>query len=1244
MALKDSLRSTSTIRVIDLVSEGEIVGLVDGANSVFFDEISSGDREGVTIEERVGLPSQVPMEGFPELETEVAVGTQIKFKSPYIGVVIDTPVDALRIKVRVPALFFINEAGVTKPTTLVVYADRRIVGEDWEQVFTDFIDGKSSGNYERSYRMAKPAGSTGAWEFRISRGTKDSKDIKLQNDLYISTYTLLTEVKLEYPDSAVYGLTVDTGIFGTRIPTRSFEVKGRIIQVPANYYPEGRDQNNFFLWSEEFDNAAWTKQGGAITANAVIAPDGILSADTFIEDSSTGSHRVLQAYSAHLDATKYVFSIEIKASTRSWVRIQAGSTRYPASSYVFFNSTDGSIGNVGAGIVDSSHYGVEMTAEGFYRFWVAATTTAAGNDGWSVFLETGNGVFSYTGDGSSGLHFWGAQIDAIETIGEYRKTTDTVVAFTGVGRSYWGIWDGTFKQAWTDNPAWVMYDILTHPRYGLGGDISVAQVDKWGLDVIGRYCDELIPDGEDGTEPRFTFNGVISTAKEAYNLVNMFASVFRGMAFWSSNQVAFSQDSPQDYTKIITPANVIKGNIDYPDTSMKAKFSVAAVSWNDPSRKYRINVEVVEDASLIDRFGWKPAQVVAMYCTSRGQANRMGLWLLRSPDLVATWRASIDHADLGLGEIVAVADPAYAGTRFGGRLLTGSTVSSLVIDSSVDILVSSVYTISVVLPDGSVETVSVTNSPGVTSVITVSPDLSQLPIDAAMWAISASEASLRLFRVMTVTEIDPMVYEVSAVLHDALLTTEIEQDVTLTRETFSTLPTGSLGIPIDPVFTQSVIAEGSILRTVITLSWTAPDDGRVIEYEVSKRLEEESVFNREGTTSDNFFDLIDIADGEITLRVRSKDALGRASDWAEIFGLVNIHSADLSAITSFRLDVTDLMVNLGWSVIPDLLLSHYELRYSADITTPEWGSAQVLVERISKSSTETTTPAIAGSYLLRAIGIYGQTSPVVYTVLGDDRINPKNVVSTLTQDPDWLGTKTNLFVTDADELRLGGSSFMEDWNTLAEVISLTMGLGSGVSLSGIYHFTLPIDLTEVYVSQVLIQVEAHTINLNNFIGTWIALSSVPNLAGVTDEETSVTAQLRTTDDDPFAAPVWSSWGNHVMGDHRARGLDFRLILATTNPIFTPVITAAAAVIDMPDRIIGLEDITCPAAGLAVSYSPSFKAKPSLVVTPQDMATGDYYTVTLQSTTGFTLRFFNNGDVGIQRTFDYVARGFGRVLT
>ncbi len=265
-------------------------------------------------------------------------------------------------------------------------------------------------------------------------------------------------------------------------------------------------------------------------------------------------------------------------------------------------------------------------------------------------------------------------------------------------------WDGLFYTAWSNNPAWVLYDILTNARYGLGEFIDGdTQVDRFSLYDIGVYCDEDVDDGL-GTglmEPRYSFNGVINTREDAFDVINAITSTFRGMSFWSAAGVTAVADSPKDPKRLVTRANVVNGHFVYSGTALRAQHTAALVGYNDPTNHYKITTEVVEDASRREQFGWRELEVAAFGTTSRGQAYRLGRWIIdseKNESELVSFTSGLELADLRPGDIIQIADPARQAVRRGGRIIlhTAGTPDTIELDAPIqpfdgdDILVNNV--------------------------------------------------------------------------------------------------------------------------------------------------------------------------------------------------------------------------------------------------------------------------------------------------------------------------------------------------------------------------------------------------------------------------------------------------------------------------------------------------------------------------------------------------------------------------
>jgi predicted phage tail protein len=341
--------------------------------------------------------------------------------------------------------------------------------------------------------------------------------------------------------------------------------------------------------------------------------------------------------------------------------------------------------------------------------------------------------------------------------------------YNPISRTYSGVWNGTFKTAYSNNPAWVFYDLLTNTRYGAGEFVTENDIDRYSLYSIAQYCDQLVPNGTGGFEPRFTFNAYITNRGEAYEVLNAIAAAFRGMLYFSEGTIVGIQDKPKSMTRIFSPANVMQETDDngemstppfqYEGTARKARKTVALVSWNDPEDQYKTKTEYVEDRAGIERYGYRETNIRALGTTSQGQAQRIGRWTLLSDQLeteVVTFKVASEGLFILPGEIIGIADPAKEGKRYGGRVVS-STTSAITIDAPFTIVGGSTYQASVMLPNGTIQTRSVTNGAGSTSVLNLSSPLSSAPVAGAPWVLQENDSSVRKFRVTSLVEDDGIV-------------------------------------------------------------------------------------------------------------------------------------------------------------------------------------------------------------------------------------------------------------------------------------------------------------------------------------------------------------------------------------------------------------------------------------------------------------------------------------------------------
>ncbi|NBR22756.1 MAG: host specificity protein J [Micrococcales bacterium] len=526
---------------------------------------------------------------------------------------------------------------------------------------------------------------------------------------------------------------------------------------------------------------------------------------------------------------------------------------------------------------------------------------------------------------------------------------------------YTGIWNGTFGAAqWCSDPAWVLFDLLTSKRYGFGDHISAAQLDKWSFYTASVYCSALntrpsgttndynkitgkhgVPNGLGGYEPRFSCNVNIQTADDAYKLINDLASVFRSMPYWSIGSLTVAQDKAADPSFLFTRANTTENGFSYSNSSQKTRPTVAVVSYLNLQTRDTA-YEVVEDQTAIAKYGVVTTQVAAFACTSRGQANRLGRWLLYSEQYeneVITFTTSIDAGVMVRpGQIISVADPLRAGFRRGGRI-SSATTTVITLDDSTDLSMAGAPTLSVILPTGAVETRSVSGMSG--NAITVSSPFSVAPNSNSIWTYQTNDLVNSLWRVLSVTEQDGCLYQVAALAYNPSKYAYIENGSAL-----QPLDTSNLNVipsaPTNLVITEALYKYQSQVRAKVLASWK-PVVG-INNYEVQWRKDNSNWTITQQPSCD--FEILDITPGvfefkiyaisaslkpSITSLAGSITALGKTAPPADVTSLV--YTVDPS-----------LGVTLSWADVDDLDLDTYEIRRGT-----AWGSATYVTQTKSTS-------------------------------------------------------------------------------------------------------------------------------------------------------------------------------------------------------------------------------------------------------------------------------------------------------
>jgi predicted phage tail protein len=896
-------------------------------------------------------------------------------------------------------------------------------------------------------------------------------------------------------------------------------------------------------------------------------------------------------------------------------------------------------------------YRIELTGEGPWDVRLvrlsedSASQTLQNKTVFEAYTEIVDGKLRYPNSAVVAVKVDASQFSSVPVRAYDMKLLRVKVPtnYDPVTRSYSGSWDGLFYIAWTDNPAWIFYDLVTSERYGLGSFIPEDQIDKWSLYTIARYCDELVPDGFGGTEPRFTCNLYLQTRAEAYKVIQDLASIFRGMAYWAQGTLTVVQDAPDDPAFLFNSSNVLNGVFSYQGSSAKARHTVALVTWNDPDDSYRQKVEYVEDADAIARYGIIETQVVAFGCTSRGQASRVGKWLLyteRFQTETVTFRTGLNGSTCRPGQIILVSDPARAGSRRGGRILSASG-ATINVDQNMAIDPST-HTFSALLPNGTVEEKQILSA-SLKQIILTSA-FSQDPLPGSVWMVASAEVEPQYFKIINIMEVEGGVHEITALAHNPDKYDSIERDLKLEPRSISSLST----VPDSPssiIITETLYEVNGAVRVKVTASWN-PVSGATGYLVQWKR--DSLNWSTLPETSTNEVEVLNAEPGEYTFKVVALNSLGSRSVPSTATREVKGKALPPASVQSFSLIPNAGRAELSWekSVDLDVLIGgSVRIRWTPETDAPVWRNSIDILPAQTGNSTRASAPLLAGTYMAKFIdssGVASDEEAIIITTVPEPL--KLNVVETITESPSFPGVKDSMsFFPSYEGIALEAAFKIDEiLGDIDDVINFDFA--GGVADEGTYNFSSVVDLGDSFSSKITAHLLAEAVDVADTIDQreevmddWV------DLDGDFIDDVNAEIFLQTTDDDPSSlGAVWSDWKPFFVGEYKARGIKFQVRVSSDSREHNLVIKELAMIIDMPDRVVVPSANIISGAGIyTVTYDGAFIDSPAVGITANDLNSGDYYRIINQTRTGFQIFFKDSGGTYVSRSFSYMAKGYGR---
>jgi predicted phage tail protein len=796
-------------------------------------------------------------------------------------------------------------------------------------------------------------------------------------------------------------------------------------------------------------------------------------------------------------------------------------------------------------------------------------------------------------------------------------------------RTYNGVWDGTFKIAWSDNPAWVVYDLATTARFGLGGYLSPSLVDKWTLYTIAQYCDAMIPDGFGGVEPRYTCNCYIQQRSDAIALLQQFTSIFNGLIFWSGGTLTFSADMPADTVAVYTPASVVDGAFTYIGSPLNQRHTTALITWNNPANGYQQEIEYVEDADAITQWGIRELQVTSLGCTSRGQAHRIGKWALLTEAMLSetvTFKTGINGAYARPGDVFATTDPIRAGVRNGGRVIS-ATASQVVLDAPVLIQGGVSYTLTVLMPDGTFQTrpASATFA-GEIDTLNVSPPFTMVPLRMAVWALAGSNVTNELWRCISVVEDEQGNVEISGVVYNASKFAAIEQGLQLQVPPTSLIDPFNIAPCTELNITESKYQISPVLIGArCTFSWLAPLGA--VRYSVTYQFENDSPVFLDGVFSSSI-DVQPTREGTWYFTVWAINSIGIRSGPASITVQLRALNMPPEDVKGFQLDIISDNANLTWLSATDLDVivgGNVVVRYNERMSTSvRWEEANVIA-KYAGAQINGYAVLMKGTYLAKFVnssGVYSENPAYVVSTTGP--LRDYNLIATLEQDPTFAGQKVNMVIRNG-------------------VLYLAQGSdGHAVATQGAYYFDTVVDMGKVYTVRCTGYVDGAVYDLLNDVDQWPDWDLVIDVDGEKIDEGGALVTVSITNVNPATATAndWSPYTRLIVADLTFRAARFALAVQVPDDITGIGIVTLRATVDVPDRIESRNNVPIAAAGTNILFTVPFKTAPAISIIAQGLASGDKWTITNQSASGFTIAFQNSAGTGIAKTCDWIARGYG----
>ena len=838
--------------------------------------------------------------------------------------------------------------------------------------------------------------------------------------------------------------------------------------------------------------------------------------------------------------------------------------------------------------------------------------------------------------------------------------SNSTVNATHGNLTYAGTWDGTFKASkeWCSDPAWILYDLLTNDRYGC--NIAEASLDKFSFKTVSEYSGALIDagNGDGSTEPRFSCNVNITQQTDAFHLINALCSTMRAIAFYSAGTIAISQDAEGQATKyIFNNSNVTDSGFVYNGSSLKTRHTVINVQYLDLVTQ-ELDIETVEaDAATQAKYGIQTKTIKAFACTSRGQAARLGKWFLFNEQNSGETCAFTTTAAAGVlvrcGDIIEIADSLKAGVRRGGLLSSVTSTTVVVLDNSAstDIPTTNSPTISIVMPDGSVETKTISNVSGAT--ITVSSAFSTTPNANAPYVLENSTLETTTWRVISVSENDDLTFSITALEHIEGKYAFVEDGTALPTRTINSL-TQVLDPPVGLTATEQIVLINNKAVSKILLDWQTQSGAA--RYELHYRVNNGSFTKIETVSS--YAEILNSEAGTYEFRLFSFNGLNEPSrnPATLTFNAVG-KTAPPSDITNLTYEpISDKEIRLRWDAVPDQDVragGRIHIRHTPKTDgTGTFQDATDLVFGLSGASTEKIVSLLEGEYILKTQDdgdrfSTGETS----LVIDKPEAQPKLLVQARREDqddPKFQGSKTNIgFDSGTNSISLAGTGNFDSSTDIDSETSID-DIG-GVSSTGTYLFNETLDLGAVFSLDLRKIIQTDSVYSSDLIDSVTDIDARQDFDGTASVDTNAEVFVQTSQD----GSSYSGFQKFANGTFKGRAFKFKCVLSTKDTNQDIRVSQLGYFAEFQRRTEQSSTTIASGAGAkSISFnSPFFTGTsallgansnpPAIGITAFNMASGDFFELSSITGTGFTVHFKNSSGSSVDRNFNFTAIGFGK---